>query len=201
MVDVERSCASTFYPLADGFLFNNDPLCSGHAILIELADTLPWQSEIKKLHRRLPLGSEGDRLPSERNVHAAERPETSGHQWFVGTVEDGRRVDCMPLDLLWMSPEHVRTTVIKNDVATVMTSSLAGDVYSFGIIMQEVILRGAPYCMLDLSPQGLTLVTWVCLNASRPLSFQRSLRRSRNHRRCYDRPCRNKSHHRSTSIL
>ena len=64
----------------------------------------------------------------------------------------------MPLDLLWMSPEHVRTAVIKNDVATVMTSSLAGDVYSFGIIMQEVILRGAPYCMLDLSPQGLTAV-------------------------------------------
>lgn len=54
-----------------------------------------------------------------------------------------------------MAPEHVRTTIIKNDIATVMTSSLAGDVYSFGIIMQEVILRGPPYCMLDLSPQGL----------------------------------------------
>lgn len=53
-----------------------------------------------------------------------------------------------------MAPEHVRTAVIKNDIATVMTSSLAGDVYSFGIIMQEVILRGPPYCMLDLSPQG-----------------------------------------------
>ena len=35
-----------------------------------------------------------------------------------------------------------------------MTSSAAGDVYSFGIIMQEVILRGAPFCMLDLTPQG-----------------------------------------------
>lgn len=53
-----------------------------------------------------------------------------------------------------MSPEHVRTSIIKNDVATVMTSSAAGDVYSFGIIMQEVILRGPPYCMLDLTPQG-----------------------------------------------
>jgi guanylate cyclase 2F len=59
------------------------------------------------------------------------------------------------LDLLWMSPEHVRTSIIKNDVATVITSSSAGDVYSFGIIMQEVILRGPPYCMLDLTPQGL----------------------------------------------
>ena len=36
-----------------------------------------------------------------------------------------------------------------------MTSSVAGDVYSFGIIMQEVILRGPPFCMLDLTPQGL----------------------------------------------
>ncbi|UJR31984.1 hypothetical protein I4U23_019457 [Adineta vaga] len=58
-------------------------------------------------------------------------------------------------DLLWMSPEHIRTSIIKNDVATVMTSSAAGDVYSFGIIMQEVILRGAPFCMLDLTPQEI----------------------------------------------
>src|SRR4051812_31657618 len=53
-----------------------------------------------------------------------------------------------------MAPEHVRTAIIKNDVATVMTSSAAGDVYSFGIIMQELILRGLPFCMLDLTPQG-----------------------------------------------
>lgn len=56
-----------------------------------------------------------------------------------------------------MAPEHVRTAIIKNDVATIMTSSPAGDVYSFGIIMQEVILRGAPFCMLDLTPQGSRL--------------------------------------------
>jgi serine/threonine protein kinase len=62
------------------------------------------------------------------------------------------------LDLLWMSPEHIRTSIIKNDVATVMTSSSAGDVYSFGIIMQEVILRGPPFCMLDLTPQGRFLL-------------------------------------------
>lgn len=28
------------------------------------------------------------------------------------------------------------------------------DVYSFGIIMQEVVVRGEPYCMLSLSPEG-----------------------------------------------
>jgi len=54
-----------------------------------------------------------------------------------------------------MAPEHIRTAIIKNDVATIMTSSSAGDVYSFGIIMQEVILRGAPFCMLDLSTQEI----------------------------------------------
>lgn len=59
-----------------------------------------------------------------------------------------------------MSPEHIRTSIIKNDVATVMTSSAAGDVYSFGIIMQEVILRGPPFCMLDLTPQGLIHIRW-----------------------------------------
>ncbi|CAF4795042.1 unnamed protein product [Rotaria sp. Silwood1] len=64
-----------------------------------------------------------------------------------------RQVDIV--DLLWMSPEHIRTSIIKNDVATVMTSSAAGDVYSFGIIMQEVILRGPPFCMLDLTPQEI----------------------------------------------
>ena len=57
-----------------------------------------------------------------------------------------------------MSPEHIRTSIIKNDVATVITSSAAGDVYSFGIIMQEVILRGPPFCMLDLTPQGWILI-------------------------------------------
>lgn len=28
------------------------------------------------------------------------------------------------------------------------------DVYSFGIIMQEVVVRGEPYCMLSLTPDG-----------------------------------------------
>ena len=54
-----------------------------------------------------------------------------------------------------MAPEHIRTAILKNDVATVMSSSPAGDVYSFGIIMQEVILRKPPFCMLELTTQGL----------------------------------------------
>ena len=30
-----------------------------------------------------------------------------------------------------------------------------GDVYSFGIIMQEVVVRGEPYCMLSLTPDEI----------------------------------------------
>lgn len=30
-----------------------------------------------------------------------------------------------------------------------------GDVYSFGIIMQEVVVRGEPYCMLSLTPEEI----------------------------------------------
>jgi guanylate cyclase 2F len=61
------------------------------------------------------------------------------------------------LDLLWMAPEHIRTSMIKDDVATLTTCSAAGDVYSFGIIMQEVILRRPPFCMLELTTQGQLL--------------------------------------------
>lgn len=32
--------------------------------------------------------------------------------------------------------------------------TLPGDVYSFAIIMQEVVIRGPPFCMLNLSPAG-----------------------------------------------
>lgn len=32
--------------------------------------------------------------------------------------------------------------------------SQLGDIYSFGIIMQEIIVRGAPFCMLGLTDEG-----------------------------------------------
>ncbi|KAJ8267156.1 hypothetical protein GJAV_G00139150 [Gymnothorax javanicus] len=48
-----------------------------------------------------------------------------------------------PEDLLWTAPEHLRKTADRK-------GSFAGDVYSFSIIVQEVISRGAPFCTLDL---------------------------------------------------
>ena len=35
-----------------------------------------------------------------------------------------------------------------------MRGTQKGDVFSFAIIVQEVIVRGHPYCMLDLNADG-----------------------------------------------
>lgn len=52
-------------------------------------------------------------------------------------------------ELLWTAPEALRNTKGFPKHGTPL-----GDVYSFGIIMQEVVVRGEPYCMLSLSPEG-----------------------------------------------
>lgn len=57
--------------------------------------------------------------------------------------------DHFPTELLWTAPEALRNTKGFPKCGTQM-----GDVYSFGIIMQEVVVRGEPYCMLSLSPEG-----------------------------------------------
>jgi hypothetical protein len=58
-------------------------------------------------------------------------------------------------DLLWTAPEHLRQTTIRDQVV-LSIGSQSGDVYSFAIIMQEVIVRGAPFCMMGLSDEGLS---------------------------------------------
>ncbi|XP_045761584.1 retinal guanylyl cyclase 1-like isoform X2 [Maniola jurtina] len=54
-------------------------------------------------------------------------------------------------ELLWTAPELLREA----SSASVPGGTQAGDVFSFGIIMQEVIVRGEPYCMLSLSPEEI----------------------------------------------
>lgn len=51
-------------------------------------------------------------------------------------------------DLLWTAPELLRES---NGAGR---GSQPGDVFAFAIIMQEVIVRGEPYCMLALTPEG-----------------------------------------------
>ncbi|KAK7076175.1 Retinal guanylyl cyclase 1 [Halocaridina rubra] len=52
-------------------------------------------------------------------------------------------------DLLWKAPEQLR------DEALLLKGSPAADVFSFSIIMQEVVVRGAPYCMVQLTHQEI----------------------------------------------
>ncbi|MBN3301442.1 GUC2F cyclase, partial [Amia calva] len=53
--------------------------------------------------------------------------------------------DPRPEDQLWTAPELLR------DPALDRKGTFKGDVYSFSIIMQEVICRSTPYCMVDMS--------------------------------------------------
>uniref|UniRef100_H3C262 Guanylate cyclase n=1 Tax=Tetraodon nigroviridis TaxID=99883 RepID=H3C262_TETNG len=50
-------------------------------------------------------------------------------------------------ELLWTAPEILRMPGQPGVYGT-----LPGDVYSFAIIMQEVVIRGPPFCTLNLSP-------------------------------------------------
>ncbi|KAF4086392.1 hypothetical protein AMELA_G00105810 [Ameiurus melas] len=52
-----------------------------------------------------------------------------------------------PEDLFWTAPELLR------DLESQRKGTFKGDVYSFAIILQEVVVRGAPYCMLGLPPE------------------------------------------------
>jgi len=56
------------------------------------------------------------------------------------------------IELLWTAPEILRDESLRRH------GTQAGDVYSFAIIMQEVLVRGEPYCMLTLSPEGIILL-------------------------------------------
>ncbi|KAA0717254.1 Retinal guanylyl cyclase 2 [Triplophysa tibetana] len=57
--------------------------------------------------------------------------------------------DTKPEDLLWTAPEILRDPLLQKK------GTYAADVYSFSIIMQEVISRCAPFCMLDMPPEEI----------------------------------------------
>ncbi|KAM7413469.1 hypothetical protein PAMA_020725 [Pampus argenteus] len=54
-----------------------------------------------------------------------------------------------PEDLFWTAPEFLR------DLANFRKGTYKGDVYSFSIILQEVVVRGPPYCMLGIPPEEI----------------------------------------------
>lgn len=59
------------------------------------------------------------------------------------------------LDLLWTAPELLR------DPDMCRKGTFKGDIYSFAIILQEVIVRGPPYCMSELSAEGRQLFQYI----------------------------------------
>lgn len=57
--------------------------------------------------------------------------------------------EATPEELLWTAPEMLRDPNLE------AKGTFQGDVYSFAIIMQEVISRCAPFCMLDMPPKEI----------------------------------------------
>ncbi|KAJ8348461.1 hypothetical protein SKAU_G00270500 [Synaphobranchus kaupii] len=55
----------------------------------------------------------------------------------------------LPEDLFWTAPELLR------DLEISQKGTYKGDVYSFAIILQEVVVRGPPYCMLGLPAEEI----------------------------------------------
>ncbi|KAG8430079.1 hypothetical protein GDO86_018514 [Hymenochirus boettgeri] len=54
-----------------------------------------------------------------------------------------------PEDLFWTAPELLRESSLSQ------RGTYRGDIYSLAIIMQEVIVRGTPYCMLEIPPDEI----------------------------------------------
>ncbi|XP_069572574.1 retinal guanylyl cyclase 1 [Brachyistius frenatus] len=54
-----------------------------------------------------------------------------------------------PENLLWTAPELLRSSSMRR------RGTFLGDIYSFSIVMQEVISRSAPFCMLDMPPKEI----------------------------------------------
>lgn len=50
---------------------------------------------------------------------------------------------------MWTAPELLRNPNLQTK------GTQPGDVYAFGIIMQETVIRGEPFCTLSLSPEQI----------------------------------------------
>ena len=53
------------------------------------------------------------------------------------------------IDLLWTAPEHINLTKVERE-----GSSQKADVYSYGIILQEIATRSKPFLDGPMIPRG-----------------------------------------------
>ena len=53
------------------------------------------------------------------------------------------------VDLLWTAPE-----ILRHDIACGKRRTQKADVYSFGIILYEILGRSGPYGYIDMEPKG-----------------------------------------------
>lgn len=79
----------------------------------------------------------------------ADSPQPPVFCFFCSICNQFQSGELFFSELLWTAPEILRIPGQPGVYGT-----LPGDVYSFAIIMQEVVIRGPPFCMLNLSPAG-----------------------------------------------
>uniref|UniRef100_A0A669CYM7 Guanylate cyclase n=1 Tax=Oreochromis niloticus TaxID=8128 RepID=A0A669CYM7_ORENI len=100
---------------------------------------------MKYLHHR---GVSHTRLKS-RNCVVDGRFVLKVTDYGYNEVLEAQRFPYVEPHLLWTAPEILRSGQAG------LHGTLPGDVYSFAIIMQEVVVRGPPFCMLDLSDKEI----------------------------------------------
>lgn len=78
-----------------------------------------------------------------------------GLQTFMNLNDKREKTHAFYEGLLWSAPEILRESKCKYP----LVSSQKGDIYSFGIIVQEILLRGHPFVLEretnDLTPESL----------------------------------------------
>ena len=140
-------------------------LFKGYEISSRYAGTCTRLSYVAELRYRCSLGSQGNRLRTACPLRSTKyRSSDEKRQRYDDSCREGiflytcpinvnsdrwkQRCFAFRLDLLWTAPELLRQPSLRKK------GTQAADVYSFGIIMQEVVVRGEPFCMLALSPEG-----------------------------------------------